>query len=92
MRSSPLFAALPGEELASIAARTADMRLKADEWLIQQGEAANRFVVSAHPRFQKPFAIVEFGPISLRRHAELPACDPNARRGGHPTVSRLRRT
>jgi len=45
LRVSSLFAALPEDELTSIAARAADVRLSEGEWLIQEGEAPAFFVL-----------------------------------------------
>ena len=36
----PLFAKIPHDERASLAARAADVRLQQDEWLISEGQTA----------------------------------------------------
>ena len=41
----PLFARLPENERASLAARAADVRLQRDEWLIGEGQTAAFFAV-----------------------------------------------
>ncbi|HYH80039.1 MAG TPA: cyclic nucleotide-binding domain-containing protein, partial [Longimicrobium sp.] len=41
----PLFSAVPEQERAQIAARAADLHLRAGEWLIQEGEVAAFFVL-----------------------------------------------
>ncbi len=41
----PLFAKLPAEHLAQIAARAADVRLQPDQWLIQEGESSSFFAL-----------------------------------------------
>jgi thioredoxin reductase (NADPH) len=41
----PLFACLPADERASLAARAADVRLRQDEWLVQEGQTAAFFAL-----------------------------------------------
>ena len=41
----PLFACLPADERASLAARAADVRLQQDEWLFQEGQSAAFFAI-----------------------------------------------
>ena len=41
----PLFAFLPADERASLAARAADVRLQQDEWLLQEGQTAAFFAL-----------------------------------------------
>jgi thioredoxin reductase (NADPH) len=41
----PLFAFLPADERASLAARAADVRLHRDEWLVQEGQTAAFFAL-----------------------------------------------
>ena len=41
----PLFASLPADERASLAARAADVRLQQDEWLLQEGQSAAFFAL-----------------------------------------------
>jgi thioredoxin reductase (NADPH) len=41
----PLFACLPADERASLAARAADVRLQQDEWLLQEGQTAAFFAL-----------------------------------------------
>ena len=41
----PLFACLPADERASLAARAADIRLHQDEWLLQEGQSAAFFAI-----------------------------------------------
>jgi thioredoxin reductase (NADPH) len=41
----PLFACLPADERASLAARAADVRLQQDEWLLQEGQSAAFFAL-----------------------------------------------
>ena len=38
LKRIPLFAGVPEDERASLAARSADVRLNADEWLILEGQ------------------------------------------------------
>ena len=45
LRSIPLFATLPDSESAALAARLADIRLHAGEWLVQEGEQPSFFMV-----------------------------------------------
>jgi thioredoxin reductase (NADPH) len=45
LRRVPLFAALPDNEAASLAARVADVRLRAGDWLIQEGEQPSFFLL-----------------------------------------------
>jgi len=60
LRLSPLFSALPEGELASIAARAADVRLGEGEWLIQEGEAPAFFVlIEGHLAVMKSVAGID---------------------------------
>src|SRR5207253_10413322 len=43
LRGVPLFASLPASELETLAARGADIRLRAGDWLIHEGEVASFF-------------------------------------------------
>src|SRR5258706_1914191 len=45
LRSIPLFASLPGAELDTLAARGADIRLRAGDWLIHEGELPSFFAL-----------------------------------------------
>ena len=45
LKQVPLFSAVPEEERAQIAARAADLHLRAGEWLVQEGEVAAFFVL-----------------------------------------------
>src|SRR5664279_2624639 len=45
LKDVPLFAEVPPTELSSIAARAADIQLRAGEWLINEGEAAAFFIL-----------------------------------------------
>jgi len=45
LRHVPLFASLPASELETLAARGADIRLRAGDWLIHEGEVASFFVL-----------------------------------------------
>jgi thioredoxin reductase (NADPH) len=45
LRDVPLLAEVPDAELAVIAARAADIRLRANDWLIQEGEVPAFFIV-----------------------------------------------
>ena len=45
LRSIPLFATLPDSESSALAARLADIRLHAGEWLVQEGEQPSFFMV-----------------------------------------------
>ena len=45
LKQVPLFAATPDEERAQIAARAADLHLRAGEWLLQEGELPAFFVL-----------------------------------------------
>ena len=45
LRRVPLFAALPDNEAASLAARVADVRLREGDWLIQEGEQPSFFLL-----------------------------------------------
>ena len=45
LRRVPLFAALPDNEAASLAARVADVRLRKGDWLIQEGEQPSFFLL-----------------------------------------------
>ncbi len=47
LRSIPLFADLPDGEAASLTARLADVRLRAGEWLIHEGEQPSFFMLLA---------------------------------------------
>lgn len=47
LRSVPLFANLPEPELEAIAKRSADMRLQAGEWVVQEGEVPSFFALLA---------------------------------------------
>src|SRR2546426_12110811 len=44
LRGVPLFASLPASELETLAARGADIRLRAGDWLIHEGELPSFFV------------------------------------------------
>jgi thioredoxin reductase (NADPH) len=44
LASVPLFAAIPLSERESLAARAADVRLRADDWLIREGETPSFYV------------------------------------------------
>ena len=41
----PLFAGVPEDERASLAARAADVRLSADEWLIMEGQTPSFYAL-----------------------------------------------
>jgi thioredoxin reductase (NADPH) len=45
LRSIPLFAALPDNEAASLAARVADVRLREGDWLLHEGEQPSFFLL-----------------------------------------------
>jgi thioredoxin reductase (NADPH) len=45
LRSIPLFAALPDREAEALTARMADVRLRAGEWLLHEGEQPSFFMV-----------------------------------------------
>jgi len=45
LRNVPLLAEVPDAELAVIAARAGDIQLRANDWLIQEGEVASFFIV-----------------------------------------------
>jgi thioredoxin reductase (NADPH) len=45
LRNVPLLAELPDSELAVIAARAADISLRAGDWLVQEGEVPSFFIV-----------------------------------------------
>jgi thioredoxin reductase (NADPH) len=45
LKNVPLFAEVPAKELATIAARAADIQLREGEWLIHEGEAAAFFIL-----------------------------------------------
>ncbi len=45
LRSVPLFAGLPDGESATLTARMADIRLRAGEWLIREGEQPSFFIL-----------------------------------------------
>jgi thioredoxin reductase (NADPH) len=45
LKDVPLFAAVPESELASIAARAADVRLREGDWLMREGEAPAFFIL-----------------------------------------------
>src|SRR5215468_8066627 len=45
LRSVPLLAKVPDPELGVIASRTADIRLRPNDWLIQEGELPSFFIV-----------------------------------------------
>ncbi len=45
LRTIPLFATLPDSESAALAARLADIRLRAGEWLVQEGEQPSFFML-----------------------------------------------
>ena len=45
LKNVPLFAEVPAPELATIAARAADIQLRDGEWLIHEGEAAAFFIL-----------------------------------------------
>jgi len=45
LRSTPLFSSLPASELETLAARGADIRLRAGDWLIHEGELPSFFVL-----------------------------------------------
>ena len=45
LRSIPLFASLPSSELETLAARGADIRLRAGDWLIHEGELPSFFAL-----------------------------------------------
>ena len=45
LKRIPLFAGVPEDERASLAARSADVRLKADEWLIMEGQTPSFFAL-----------------------------------------------
>src|SRR5438034_11443117 len=45
LRGVPLFASLPASELETLAARGADIRLRAGDWLIHEGEVASFFML-----------------------------------------------
>ena len=45
LKRIPLFAGIPDDERASLAARAADVRLNADEWLILEGQTPSFFAL-----------------------------------------------
>jgi thioredoxin reductase (NADPH) len=45
LKQVPLFAGLPENERASLAARAADVRLQADEWLVVEGQTPSFFAL-----------------------------------------------
>jgi thioredoxin reductase (NADPH) len=45
LKRIPLFTGVPQEERASLAARSADVRLNADEWLIQEGQTPSFYAL-----------------------------------------------
>jgi thioredoxin reductase (NADPH) len=45
LHAVPLFAEVPESELATIARRCADVRLRADDWLIREGEVPSFFII-----------------------------------------------
>ena len=45
LRNVPLLAAVPDAELAVLAGRAADIQLRTNDWLIQEGEVASFFIV-----------------------------------------------
>jgi thioredoxin reductase (NADPH) len=45
LRAVPLFSEVPEPELETIARRCADMRLRADDWLIREGEVPSFFIL-----------------------------------------------
>ena len=45
LKRIPLFAGIPDDERASLAARAADVRLHADEWLILEGQTPSFFAL-----------------------------------------------
>ena len=45
LRTIPLFAKLPDSESEALAARLADIHLRAGEWLVQEGEQPSFFMV-----------------------------------------------
>jgi thioredoxin reductase (NADPH) len=50
LKDVPLFAEVPAAELSTIAARAADIQLRAGEWLIHEGEAPAFFIVLSRVR------------------------------------------
>jgi thioredoxin reductase (NADPH) len=77
LRTLPLFAKVPEDELETIASRAADMRLSAGEWVLQEGEVPSFFgvlsgrlvavqSVAAHEKPTGTFAAGDFlGELSL---------------------------
>ena len=45
LRNVPLFAGVPDAELGTIASRAADVQLRANDWLIQEGEVPSFFIL-----------------------------------------------
>ena len=45
LRKVPLLAEVPDAELAVMAGRAADIHLRANDWLIQEGEIPSFFIV-----------------------------------------------
>src|SRR5205823_5771382 len=45
LKNVPLFTGVPDTELAVIASRAADIQLRANDWLIQEGEAPAFFIL-----------------------------------------------
>jgi thioredoxin reductase (NADPH) len=60
LKDVPLFAEVPPPELASIAARAADVQLREGEWLMHEGEAASFFILlSGNISVSKTFGGIE---------------------------------
>ena len=60
LKNVPLFADVPATELSTIAARAADIHLRAGEWLIHEGEAPAFFILlSGHIAVSKSYGGIE---------------------------------
>jgi len=68
LKNVPLFAGVPASELEVIAGRAADIHLRPNDWLIQEGEAAAFFILlSGKIEVLKSYGgvervITEYGP------------------------------
>ena len=49
LKNIPLFADIPDGELGTIAARAADIHLRTNDWLIQEGELPAFFISAVRP-------------------------------------------